>query len=210
MTAEERIAQLEAELAEERASRQRLEQALMDTCAVLARGQPQEDRAYPSRPHVRLKPGAREWHAAHPGVPMPRAESEDVPPHMREEFDIPLRLRTPDEQAQWEQEEEARMAPIRAARAEEARLRARRRVYFIQAGAAGPVKIGISRDVERRRGELQRLEREPLRVLATLEGTTQDERALHQRFAAHRLHGEWFSPAPELLAHVAALNGRKE
>ena len=92
----------------------------------------------------------------------------------------------------------------------ELRLRARRWVYFIQAGDAGAIKIGISRDVERRRGELQRMEREPLHVRATIEGTVRDERDLHARFAAHRIHGEWFTPAPELLSHIAALNGVKQ
>jgi hypothetical protein len=24
----------------------------------------------------------------------------------------------------------------------------------------------------------------------------------HRRFAAHRLHGEWFTPAPELLDYI--------
>lgn len=156
---------------------------------------------------VRVRPELAEWYQQNPGVPPPRGplpDGIDLPP-------IALRLRTPEERAAYMAEQEARLAPIRAAQAEQRRLRARRWVYFMQerGNASAPIKIGISRDVERRRGELQRAEGVILQVLATMEGTVKDEGALHARFAACRLHGEWFSPAPEILAHVALLNGVK-
>lgn len=204
MTPEERIAQLEAELDRERASRERLEHALQDVSAVLAGRIHREDRNDARR--VRPKPGVLEWAALHPGVPLPPAEplpeGADIPPPL-------IRLLTPEEQAARRAERERYAAEQRAHNEAVRRERARRWVYFIQGEAGGPIKIGISRDVERRRNELQRAERQPLKVLATIEGTMKDESALHQRFAAHRLHGEWFSPAADLLTHIANLNGVK-
>jgi hypothetical protein len=125
------------------------------------------------------------------------------------EIDVPvIRLLNPEEQAQRgaERDEQARI--YRAEAEERRRLKARRWVYFMQerGTTTAPVKIGISRDVERRRGERQRAEGIILSVLATMEGTVKDEQAFHQRFAAHRLHGEWFTPAPEILAQAALLN----
>lgn len=165
----------------------------------------QPDNAWPRR--VRHKPEAMTWARNRPGCPLPPPDGME--PSDEEPF--VLRLTTPEEQAAYRAEEEARMAPIRAARAEQARLRARRWVYFMQEreNPSAPIKIGISRDVERRRNELQRTERVILSCLASFEGTIKDEQAMHVRFAAHRLHGEWFSPAPELLSHIAALNGVK-
>jgi len=32
-------------------------------------------------------------------------------------------------------------------------------------------------------------------------GTVEDEHELHIRFAAHRIRGEWFLPAQEILAY---------
>jgi hypothetical protein len=188
---EEKIAHLEAMLAERDRTISHLAEALRaSTCA------PQTDRAWPARSRVTAKPEALAWARRHPGVPLPPTEpEEDVP-----EFQI--RLRTPEEQAAYLAEEEARMAPIRAAQAERARLKARRWVYFIQAGDTGPVKIGISGNVERRLGELQRMERQPLRVLATFEGNRSDEKSLHEMYAAHRIHGEWFNPAPEIIQNA--------
>jgi hypothetical protein len=151
------------------------------------------------RRRVRVRPELEEWYAENPGVPPP---SVDLAPPL-------VRLRTPEERAQWQAEQVILDAQRRSERQEQQRLRARRWVYFIQADTGGPIKIGISRDVERRRGELQRAERQPLKVLATFEGTIQDESAMHARFAAHRLHGEWFTPAPDLMSHIAALSGVK-
>jgi hypothetical protein len=153
----------------------------------------------PERRRVRVRPELAEWYAENPGGPPPAV---DLGPPL-------VRLRTPAERVQYQAEQAVRDAQLRAEREERQRLARRRWVYFIQAEAGGPIKIGISRDVERRRGELQRAERQALKVLATFEGTIQDESAMHTRFAAHRLHGEWFSPAPDLLSHIAALNGVK-
>jgi hypothetical protein len=74
-------------------------------------------------------------------------------------------------------------------------------VYFVQA-ADGPVKIGISKNPPARMVKMQADNHSPLTLLAVTPGGVAEEQAFHLRFAASRLHGEWFSPAPELLALV--------
>lgn len=73
-------------------------------------------------------------------------------------------------------------------------------IYFAQVGTGGPIKIGFSRDVRRRLAALQTGHSERLNVLRVYEGSQDDERSLHQRFAAYRENGEWFAPAPEILS----------
>lgn len=82
-------------------------------------------------------------------------------------------------------------------------------VYFAQRGENGPIKIGVSGGVKARVSALQTAVAEPVRLLASIEGTRRDEEELHFRFQAHRLKGEWFRPVPELLAHIAVLCGDK-
>ena len=76
-------------------------------------------------------------------------------------------------------------------------------VYFIQADCGGPIKIGVSACADSRLDQLQQYSPFPLRVLATMPGGFKKERQLHARFAAHRLHGEWFEAVPELLTFIA-------
>lgn len=91
-------------------------------------------------------------------------------------------------------------------------------VYFIQQGTDGPIKIGSSVDPQARLRALQTANPHPLRLLAKAPGDVRDERALHERFSEHRINGclEWFSPAPDLLAHIRHANrpdrrhGRRE
>ncbi len=65
-------------------------------------------------------------------------------------------------------------------------------IYFAEAVGLDRVKIGTSRDVPRRLKALATLCPCPVRLLRTIEGWLDDERALHALFAAHRSHGEWF------------------
>lgn len=82
-------------------------------------------------------------------------------------------------------------------------------IYFIGA-LGGPIKIGYGYDPQARLGELQVGNHQQLHLLATASGGRAEEMKLHQRFAAHRLRGEWFAPAPELLQFVWKLaNGRR-
>lgn len=78
-------------------------------------------------------------------------------------------------------------------------------VYFIQEGAGGPVKIGFTRYLASRIAALQTGRKERLALLGTRPGGFAEEQALHRRFAAYRLEGEWFRPVPEVL--LAAREG---
>ena len=80
-------------------------------------------------------------------------------------------------------------------------------VYFIGA-IEGPIKIGTSTDIIRRLRALQSSHPEPLYLFAADAGGSQKERAYHTRFAKHRLTGEWFARAPEILAEIRSLHWR--
>jgi len=81
---------------------------------------------------------------------------------------------------------------------------ARMFTYFIQCnGDGGPIKIGRSGDVQRRRRDLQSQYPFTLRILGFIRGDY--EKQFHKRFAAHRIRGEWFHAAPEIL-RLAALS----
>jgi hypothetical protein len=77
-------------------------------------------------------------------------------------------------------------------------------VYFISDGV-GHVKIGYSVDVQTRLREIQAHNAFPLTVLAVLKGGSEVERALHERFAEHRVRGEWFRLAPEIIEYLRGL-----
>lgn len=80
-------------------------------------------------------------------------------------------------------------------------------VYFIQTGFYDddPVKIGIADSVQARLVQLQTASPYRLRLLGVMPGGATEERALHQRFAHLRLHGEWFEGADELLTAIAEM-----
>jgi hypothetical protein len=70
--------------------------------------------------------------------------------------------------------------------------------YFVRGVGGGPIKIGqTAADPLRRVRELQVGSPVVLRLLVVLLGH-RHEAAFHSRFAAERLHGEWFAPTPEL------------
>jgi len=80
------------------------------------------------------------------------------------------------------------------------------RVYFVQAGEGGPIKIGTSDKVPDRIAKLQTANPHKLSLLGTVAGDEEIERALHARFASIRLEGEWFRPGRELLDFIAVVN----
>lgn len=80
-----------------------------------------------------------------------------------------------------------------------------RLVYFI-GGADGPVKIGSSANPSARLKEVQTGSFRALSILAVRLGGFAQERAYHHRFAADRLHGEWFARSPALEAEIASLS----
>jgi hypothetical protein len=95
---------------------------------------------------------------------------------------------------------------LKLRRAAKEKATRQRRVYFIRAGANGPIKIGSANNVARRMNGLQTASPYPLRLLASIVGSTEDEFGLHKRFAADRLHGEWFTPSPDLLAYIESVS----
>ena len=75
-------------------------------------------------------------------------------------------------------------------------------VYFLQQDKGDPIKIGKAQNIEKRFSDIQNMLPVRLRVLATIPGGFELEGQLHKRFAASRLHGEWFRPTPGLLALI--------
>src|SRR3990167_4154606 len=71
-------------------------------------------------------------------------------------------------------------------------------VYFIRFGDR--VKIGFTTDLAARLTDLPHDE-----VLVTVSGTMHDEKALHRRFAEHRVHREWFALVPDITDHIATI-----
>lgn len=79
----------------------------------------------------------------------------------------------------------------------------RRHVYFAQAIGGGPIKIGVAADVKGRLSSLQTGSPVTLHIKAVIRHAGRAvESELHDRFGHLRSHGEWFKPAPELLAFI--------
>lgn len=76
-------------------------------------------------------------------------------------------------------------------------------IYMVRAGSDGPLKIGRAADVRKRLSELQVSHHERLHLLGAMPGDAEEEAAIHARFAAHRLRGEWFRPAAEIIEFAA-------
>ncbi len=72
-------------------------------------------------------------------------------------------------------------------------------IYFLQAQEAPPVKIGTSSNIPQRVAALQPSWATPLIVRTVIRGGRKEERGLHYLFREHRLHGEWFANADEIL-----------
>lgn len=76
-------------------------------------------------------------------------------------------------------------------------------IYFIQAGADGPIKIGYTKErIQGRLNNMQVGNPAKMRLLGTAAGDKEDEKALHGKFHKHRIRGEWFDPAPEIRALI--------
>lgn len=77
-----------------------------------------------------------------------------------------------------------------------------RRVYFIQAGEDGPIKVGSAAKPHSRLKELQTSSPYKLRLLGSVPGGYVEERRLHRLFGYFRLHGEWFEPIQEIKDYI--------
>lgn len=77
-------------------------------------------------------------------------------------------------------------------------------VYFIRAVPDGPIKIGWSTKPTARLAMLQTLSPAPLELLHSMPGDCRLEDYFHRKFAAHRIHGEWFRGDQSLLEQIAS------
>jgi hypothetical protein len=75
-------------------------------------------------------------------------------------------------------------------------------VYFIE--AAGTVKIGTTTRLWARSRQLQASSPVRLAIVAVGVGDAVDEARLHERYAEHRSHGEWFTVGDWLPAAIAS------
>jgi hypothetical protein len=79
-------------------------------------------------------------------------------------------------------------------------------VYFIACKETERCKIGFTKgDPLKRLRNLQTGAAGELRLLAAQPGNPAIEKALHERFAAHSVHGEWFEMSEELFAYMCAI-----
>lgn len=79
-------------------------------------------------------------------------------------------------------------------------------IYFVSCAFPDfPIKIGIAANVDQRLCGLQNALPYRVVLLATMPGTHLDERQLHTRFDAYRLHGEWFKPEADLMEYIAKI-----
>jgi len=76
-------------------------------------------------------------------------------------------------------------------------------VYFMETEDSQYVKIGFSRKVIRRLGELGTLM--PIRLIGYFPACRQTERTLHRKFAADHKVGEWFKSTEQLRESIAML-----
>lgn len=65
-------------------------------------------------------------------------------------------------------------------------------VYVIQAGPAGPIKVGVSTNPERRLRQHQTSNHEELKLLYVFPGDAYEEAGLHSRLQGAHVRGEWF------------------
>lgn len=75
-------------------------------------------------------------------------------------------------------------------------------IYFAQAGAGGPIKIGYSDNPSARVSTLKSGVPYEVIPLGMIAGEVGDEADLHVRFATSHLRAEWFRPTTELLAFI--------
>jgi len=77
-------------------------------------------------------------------------------------------------------------------------------VYFIQSGEDGPIKIGWTSTGNPwgRCAALQTGSPEELEVVGFFVGPQSEERRLHEKFAEHRIRGEWFAPVHDLKVEI--------
>jgi hypothetical protein len=76
-------------------------------------------------------------------------------------------------------------------------------IYFFTTENSNGVKIGYSKDVDKRAKGMQSDHYDKVIVLLVLSGATrEDENKFHDKFKEHRIQGEWYSYCPEILNFI--------
>lgn len=83
-------------------------------------------------------------------------------------------------------------------------------VYFMQFGDGEPIKIGFTTDIGVRLEVIRSAHWQEMTILSAMKGDRSTEKALHKKFAKHRVSGEWFRPAEEILRMARTHNAKKE
>lgn len=78
-------------------------------------------------------------------------------------------------------------------------------IYFVASHGSDRIKIGYSAEPEKRANTLMSSSPFATETLKIIEGTREDEAALHRRFAHLRVHREWFTDCDELREYIATL-----
>lgn len=76
------------------------------------------------------------------------------------------------------------------------------RLYVVGSYHSGPVKIGITDDIDQRIKQLQTGHPYQLRTLMLIPGDGKSEWSAHMQFSKFRLSGEWFQPAIPIMSWV--------
>lgn len=71
-------------------------------------------------------------------------------------------------------------------------------IYFMQNGEKGPIKIGLTFNVQRRLTQAQTFNYQPITLLGHIPGNQRLETNLLKRFSSYQLLGEWFTFNDEL------------
>lgn len=83
-------------------------------------------------------------------------------------------------------------------------------IYFVATDDGARIKIGCSENPTSRILSLMAWSPFDLKLLADVDGTADDERALHAHFIEHRARGEWFHTNPPLLALIETVIATKQ
>lgn len=78
----------------------------------------------------------------------------------------------------------------------------RNHLYFVRAGDAGPIKVGVTTDPYSRLQCLQTAHYEQLEMLACVEAPVAMEALVLSRFAPAVIRGEWLWPVPMFLQTI--------
>jgi len=80
-------------------------------------------------------------------------------------------------------------------------------IYFVQNSGDGLIKIGTTKNVNKRIQNIQASVPYPLKLLCITDGGREEEAKLHKKFNTIKVSGEWFKPEDELMKHIQVNGG---